>query len=107
MEAFVHLVAEAGIRGGAGRVFYPTPLQIRPDVIDEEMANSGYGTAAHGIGLVAVDHDDGIVQEDGLINLNAREKGLVDVLVLLPICCKIKMAKVAKQKSIKLQLEIP
>jgi len=30
MEVFVHLIAESGIGGGAGRVFYAGPLQIRP-----------------------------------------------------------------------------
>jgi len=85
MEAFVHFVAEAGIRGGAGRVFYPTPLQIRPDMVDKELAHGGYGTTAHGVGLVAVDHEDDIVQEDGLVDLHPRKQSLVDVLVIFPI----------------------
>ena len=85
MEAFVHLIAEARIRSGAGRVFYPSPLQIRPDMVDEELAHSGNGTAAHGVGLVAVDHQHGIVQEDGLVDLNPRKEGLVDVLVIFPV----------------------
>jgi len=33
--------------------------------------------------------------------------GRPDMTTGMGICCKIKMAKVAKQKSIKLQLEIP
>jgi len=85
VEAFVHFVAEAGIRSGAGRVFYPTPLQIRPDMVDKELAHGGYGATAHRVGLVAVDHEDGIVQEDGFIDLNARKQGLVDVLMVLPV----------------------
>ena len=41
VEVFVYFIAEAGIRGGAGRVFYPSTLQIRPDVVDEELAHGG------------------------------------------------------------------
>ena len=54
-------------------------------MVDEELTHSGDGTAAHRVGLVAVDHEDGIVQDDGLTDLNPREEGLINGLVVLPI----------------------
>lgn len=73
MEAFIYFIAESGIRGGAGGVFYASPLQVRPNMVDEELAHSGDGATAHGVGLVPVNHEDRVVQNDGLVDLNPRK----------------------------------
>jgi len=85
VEAFVHFIAQTWVRGGAGGIFHAGPLQIRPDMIDEELAHGSDGAAAHGVGLMAVDHEDGIVQDDSFVDLNPRKQELVDVLMILPI----------------------
>jgi len=32
-----------------------------------------------------MDHEDGIVQEDSLVDLNSRKQALIDILMLLPV----------------------
>ncbi len=59
MEALVHLVAQAGIEGGAGRVLYAAPLQVRPEVVHEELAHGRNLPAALRVRLVSVDEQDG------------------------------------------------
>lgn len=53
--------------------------------MDKEFANSGYLTGAFVVCLVAMDHEDGIVQDDAFVNLDSREKGLINCLIVFPV----------------------
>jgi len=57
VELPVHLVAQAGIEGGPGRVLGAAPLKIRPKVMNEELADGRAFSAAFRICLVTVNKE--------------------------------------------------
>lgn len=73
IETFIGFIGAPRVIGGPGGVSEAKPLHARPEAADEEFGDGCPESEAAGVGLVAVPHEDVVVEKGGFIDDDAGE----------------------------------